>query len=76
MDTSEGRVRTREQDSWVKALYSILSSTTIGRAKELVKQGLGDWNGTIAFGRIRERFGKTAGVAKLSDVFSAPVAIL
>ena len=23
----------------------------------------------IAFGRIRERFGKTAGVAKLSDVF-------
>ena len=23
----------------------------------------------IAFGKIRERFGKTAGVAKLSDVF-------
>ena len=26
-------------------------------------------NGMIAFGRIRERLGKTAGVAKLSDVF-------
>ena len=53
----------------VKALYSMLASTTSGRAKELVKQGLTDQNGMIAFGRIRERFGKTAGVAKLSDVF-------
>ena len=53
----------------VKALDSMLASTTSGRAKELVKQGLGDRNGMIAFGRIRERFGKTAGVAKLSDVF-------
>ena len=34
-----------------------------------MKQGLSERNGTIAFGRIRERFGKTAGVAKLSDVF-------
>ena len=38
-------------------------------AKELFKQGLSERNGMIAFGRIRERFGKTAGVAKLSDVF-------
>ena len=53
----------------VKALYSMLASTTSGRAEELVKQGLSDRNGMIAFGRIRERFGKTAGVAKLSDVF-------
>ena len=53
----------------VKALYSMLASTTSGRAKELVKQGLSDRNGMIAFGRMRERFGKTAGVAKLSDVF-------
>ena len=53
----------------VKALYSMLASTTSGRAKELVKQGLSDGHGMIAFGRIRERFGKTAGVAKLSDVF-------
>ena len=45
------------------------ASTTSGRAKELVKQGLSDRNGMIAFGRIRERFGKTAGVAKLSVVF-------
>ena len=43
--------------------------TTSGRAKELVKQGLSDSNGRIAFGRVRERFGKTVGVAKLSDVF-------
>ena len=52
----------------VKALYTMLASTT-GRAKELVKQGLGERNGMIAFGRIRERFGKSSGVAKLSDVF-------
>ena len=53
----------------VKALYGMLAATTSGRAKELVKQGLSDRNGMIAFGRVRERFGKTAGVAKLSDVF-------
>ena len=53
----------------VKALYSMLAATTSGRAKELVKQGLSERNGMIACGRIRQRFGKTAGVAKLSDVF-------
>ena len=53
----------------VKALHSMLAATTSGSAKELVKQGLSERNGMIAFGRIRERFGKTAGVAKLSDVF-------
>ena len=53
----------------LKALYSMLAATTSGRAKELVKQGLSERNGMIAFGRISERFGKTAGVAKLSDVF-------
>ena len=52
----------------VEALYSMLAATTSGRAKELVK-GLSDRNGMIAFGRIRERFGKIAGVAKLSDAF-------
>ena len=51
------------------ALYSMLAATTSGRAKELVKQGLSDQNGTIPFGRIRERFGKTTGVATFSDVF-------
>ena len=53
----------------MKALYSMLASTTFGLAKELVKQGLSDRNGMVAFVRVRERFGKTAGVAKLSDVF-------
>ena len=47
----------------------MLAATTSGRAKDLVKQWLSDRNGMIAFGRIRERFGKTAGVPKLSDVF-------
>ena len=62
----------REPDSWCqKALHSMLASTTSGRAKELVNQGLSDRNGMIAFGRMRERFGKTAGVAKLSDVFQS-----
>ena len=59
----------RDRTAGVKALDSMLASTTSGRAKELVKQGLSDRNGMIAFGRIRERFGKTAGVAKLTDVF-------
>ena len=59
----------RDQTAGVKALCSMVASTTSGRAKELVKQGLSDRNGTVAFGRVRERFGKTAGVAKLSDVF-------
>ena len=53
----------------VNAPCSMLAATTSSRAKELVKQGLSERNGMIAFGRIRERFGKTAGVAKLSDVF-------
>ena len=47
----------------------MLAATSSGRAKELVNQRLSERNRTIAFGRIRERFGKTAGVAKLSDVF-------
>ena len=53
----------------VKALYSMLAATSSGRAKEPLKQGLRERNGMIAFGRIRKRFGKIAGVAKLSDVF-------
>ena len=52
-----------------EALYSMLAATASGRAKELVKQGLSERNGIIAFGRIRERLGNTAGVAKLSGVF-------
>ena len=42
----------------VKTLCSMLASTTSGRAKELVKQGLSEQHGMIAFGRTRERFGK------------------
>ena len=52
-----------------KLMHSMLASTSSGRAKELVKQELSARNGMIAFGKIRERFGKTAGAAKLSDVF-------
>ena len=59
----------KNRTAGVKALYSMLAATTSGRAKELVKRGLSGRNGMIAFGRIRERFGKAAGVAKLSDVF-------
>ena len=60
----QGDEQERESRSaGVKALYSMLAAT------KLVKQGLSDRNGMIAFGRVRERFGKTAGVAKLTDVF-------
>ena len=66
----QGDEQEREnRTSGVKALYSMLAATPSGRAKELVKQGLSERNGMIASGRIRERFGKTAGVTKLSDVF-------
>ena len=65
----QGNEQEREnRTAGVRALYSMLVSRTSGRAKELVKQGLSDRNGMIAFGGIRERFGKTAGVADLSDV--------
>ena len=59
----------------VKALYSRLAAPTSGCAKELVKQGLSERIGMVAFRRIHERFGKTAGVAKLLDVFQFPVDI-
>ena len=48
----------RDRTVGVKVLHSMLL-TTSGRAKELVKQGLSNRNGMIAFGRTRERFGKT-----------------
>ena len=68
--TLQGDEQEREnRTAGVDALYSMLAATTSGRAKELVKQGLSERNGMIAFGRTRERFGKTAGVANLSDVF-------
>ena len=72
----QGDEQEREKRTFgVNALCSMLAATTAGSAKELVKQGLSDRNGTIAFGMIRERFGKTAGVAKLSDVFHVAVDI-
>ena len=60
----------KERAGGVKALFSRATATTSsGRAKELVKQGLSDRSGMIAFGTVSERFGETAGVAKLIDVF-------
>ena len=49
----------RDRMAGVKALYSMLAATTSGRAKELVKQGLSNKNGMIAFGKIRERLRET-----------------
>ena len=59
----------RDRTAGVQALCSLLASTTSGRAKELVKQGMSDGKGMVAFGRTRERFEKTADVAKLTEVF-------
>ena len=47
----------------------MLVRTNSFRAKDLVKQGLSDRNGTIAFQRVRERFGKTPSATKLTRVF-------
>ena len=70
MQHGEGQER-GNRTAGVKALYSMLASTTSGRAKELVKQRLSDRNGMIAFGRIREPFGKTAGVRSSQTCFSS-----
>ena len=60
----------RDRTAGVKALYSMLAAITSGRAKGSRETGLGsNRNSMIAFGRIRERFGKTAREAKLTDVF-------
>ena len=45
----------RDRTAGVKALHSMLASTTSGRAEELVKQALSDLNGMIAFGRNSTR---------------------
>ena len=48
----------RDKTAGVKALFSVLASKISGRAKKLVKQCSSDKNGTVAFVRVRERFGK------------------
>ena len=58
MEIACQRARAEGQGSWCESF-----------AKELVKRGLHDRNGMIALGRVRERFGETAGVAKLTDGF-------
>ena len=68
---TQGTELQQRERAGVKALYSMLAATTCGRAKELVKQGVDDRNGMVTFGRIRERCGKTAGVAKLTEGFSS-----
>ena len=51
----QGHEQEREnRTAGVKALYTMVAVTTSHRAKELVKQGLSERNGMIAFGRIRE----------------------
>ena len=62
----QGASKNNETRQLVSKLCSMLASTYLW---SLGKQWLSDRNGIIVFGRIRERFGKTAGVAKLSDVF-------
>ena len=60
--------RRLDRAAGAKTLWNMLSVTTSARAKELVKQAFRDKNCTIALGRIRELYGKMAGVAKLTDV--------
>ena len=59
----------------VRALCSMLVATTSGRAKELLKQGLSERNGMIAFRRIRERFGKDCWSGEALRRVSVPVDI-
>ena len=67
MDTARRRARKRESSSWCQS--SLQHAGGWPSKRELVKQGLSERNGMIAFGRIRDRFGETSGVTKLSDVF-------
>ena len=69
MDTARRRARTREPNSWCQSSLQHAGGDYFWPCKEFVKRGLSDRNGMIAFGKIHERFGKTAGVAKLLDVF-------
>ena len=52
-----------EQDGYCK------ETSNNARTEQLVLKLFSMLAATTPFGRIRERFGKTAGVAKLSDVF-------
>ena len=59
MDTAGQRARGEERRgaAGVKALFSMLATTTPGRAEELVKQGLNERIAMTAFCKVRERFG-------------------
>ena len=67
-----GYCRGANKNNKIGQLVSKPSTLCWRRAKELVKQGLCDRNGMIAFGRIRERFGNEAlrRVSVSVDIFS------
>ena len=76
-----GYCKETSKNARIEQLVSKLSTacwrrTTSGRAKELAKQGRSERNGMIAFRRICERFGKTAGVGEALKRVSFPVEIL
>ena len=64
LDTAE-----QEQNSWCERSLQFASIHNLWSCEGAREIKLCDRNGMIALGRIRERFGETAGVAKLSDVF-------
>ena len=59
---------TRDSSSWGQSSPQHAGGDYFWPCKRARETGLSERNGMIAFGRIRERFGKTAGVANLSDV--------
>ena len=69
MDTARRRARTREPNSWCQSSLQHAGGDFFSPCEGAREQRLSERNGMIGFRRIRERFGKTAGVSKLSDVF-------
>ena len=55
MDTAK-RSKYARTEQLVEALYSMLAATFSGRAMQLVKQGLSDRNGMIAFWKDTRSF--------------------
>ena len=58
----------RDRAASAKALFSMLDTTTSGRAKELVKQGLRKRNGVRLVDYLND-LAKTTGVTTLTDAF-------
>ena len=57
-----------ERDGWCESSLEHGGVDNLWSCERIREKNLSDRNGMVAFGKTRERFGKTAGVTKLIDV--------